>query len=209
LINAAAAEARGETGLSAGPDPATRAESERRIFRPRGPGVAMQAGGGLVGFTSPQMQQVSETGGYWEARVSAGMGQIGGVEAAYVGAVHALAAPGVGEGASLIGHGAEATFRLNVPIFNRDAFIIPFGVVGLGWMHYRLDGDTDGTFLARKDDIAMFPVGGGLTIGHRHLFLETRLIYRFTEYDDLMQSDGAGRNGLRQWNFGANFGYVF
>jgi hypothetical protein len=208
IVREAQAQARNEPGLTAGPEPVA-AQDEPRVFRPIGPGFTVQAGGGVVGFAAPQMRETAEIGGYWDARAVVGLGQIFGVEGAYVGAVHPLAGPGIAEGTTLMGNGAEGNFRINVPLLRREAYIIPFGVVGIGWMHYHLRGDTDGSFLARTDDIATFPMGGGLTIGHRHLFLETRIIYRFTEYDDLLQSDGAGRNGLRQWTFGANFGYLF
>jgi hypothetical protein len=182
---------------------------EPRVFRPLGPGVTVQGGGGIAGFSAPAIRDVTGTGGYWDARVVVGMGTLFAFEGAYVGAVHSLVGPGIADGATLVGNGAEGNFRLNIPLLRREAFIIPFGVAGIGWMHYHVNGDTDGTFLSRNDDIATFPVGGGVTIGHRHLFLETRFIYRFTEYDDLLQSDGAGSNGLRQWTFGANFGYLF
>jgi len=53
-------------------------------------------------------------------------------------------------------------------------------------------------------------VGGGLTIGYRHLYLDTRFVYRFTQYEDLMAANEGSRSGqLRQWTFGGNFGYVF
>jgi hypothetical protein len=63
--------------------------------------------------------------------------------------------------------------------------------------------------LARSDDVVTIPVGGGVTIGYQHLYLDTRFAYRFTSYEDLLSAVGRTRDQLRQWTFGGNFGYLF
>jgi hypothetical protein len=116
----------------------------------------------------------------------------------------------VQSGGSLVGNGAEGNLRLNIPIIGRDgAYVLPYGIAGVGWQRYRIvNGDPTG-MLASGDDVLSFPVGGGLTIGYRHLFLDTRFTYRFTQYEDLIVANGQTRDQLRHWAFGGNFGYVF
>jgi hypothetical protein len=178
----------------------------------RGPDLGLQVGGGLMEFGSTQMREWTGTGGYWDARLVLGLRRVFSFELAYVGSAAPLVAPGVAEGSSLVGHGAEGGLRLSIPLQSSDgAYVIPFGVVGMGWQHYRIaNGDTNGTVVGASDDVMTIPVGGGLTIGYRHLYVDTRFIYRFTQNDDLMAASETTRGGqLRQWTFGGNFGYLF
>jgi hypothetical protein len=131
-------------------------------------------------------------------------------ELAYVGSATPLNAPGVAEGSTLIGHGGEGALRLNIPFISRDgAYVMPYGLAGMGWQHLRItNGETNGSVLAASDDIVTIPLGGGLTIGYRHIYLDTRFNYRFTQNEDLLATEG-NSGQLRQWTFGGNFGYVF
>jgi hypothetical protein len=133
-------------------------------------------------------------------------------ELAYVGTLNPLTAPGVVEGSSLFSHGAEGDLRLNVPLITRDgAYVLPYALAGLGWQRYHVgNGGTDGQVLARNDDVIAVPLGGGVTIGYRHLYLDTRFVYRLSENEDLLvASGGRGASQLRHWTLGGNFGYVF
>jgi hypothetical protein len=198
--------------LQPGPNPAVSSRAPEPV-RGRGPGIAVQAGGGIMYFGSSQMQDFTESGGYWDARLVTGMHRILAFEVAYVGTANALTAPGVDSGSTLVGHGAEGAFRLNIPLLTREgAYFTPFAFLGLGWQHYGIiNGDTNGAVLAGGDDVATVPVGGGFAIGYGHLFLDTRFTHRFTEYEDLINAGGGGRSRdqLGQWTFGGNFGYVF
>jgi hypothetical protein len=177
----------------------------------RAPVFAVQAGGGIMSFAGQEMKDLAGAGGYWDARVVMGLRWIVALEAAYVGVTSQLSAPGVAEGSSLLGNGVEGTLRLNIPISTGDGtYVLPFGVAGLGWQNLRItNGGTDGTMLAQADDIMTIPLGGGLAIGYRHLYLDTRFIYRYTRYEDLIPANGRSSDHLRQWTFGANVGYAF
>lgn len=196
--------------MQPGPEPAV----ARRARDPRdgaGAGAALQAGGGIMNFGSSQMQELTSAGGYWDVRLVLGMTRMFGFEAAYVGTANAVTAPGVVGGSSLVGNGAEGALRLNIPIVTRDgAYFIPFGVAGMGWQHYRIvNGTTTGAALAPDDDVLTIPVGGGLTIGYRQLYLDTRFTYRFTQFENLIAGSERTNDQLRQWTFGGNFGYAF
>jgi hypothetical protein len=196
--------------MQPGPEPALSSRAPEPQ-RGEGPGVAIQAGGGIMNFGSSQMQELTQTGGYWDARLVIGMRKVFGFELAYVGTVNPVTAPGVASGSSLVGNGAEGALRLNIPLVTREgAYVMPFGIVGMGWQHLRIvNGSTSGQVLAKADDVVTVPVGGGFSIGYRHLFLDTRFVYRFTQYEDLIPANGRSNDQLRQWSFGGNFGYVF
>jgi hypothetical protein len=196
--------------MQPGPDPSV----ARRATEPRpreDPGIALQAGGGIMNFGSSQMQELTSAGGYWDVRVIGGLRRVFAFEAAYVGTANPVTAPGVLEGSSLVGHGAEGDLRLNLPLVTSDgAYFIPYGVAGLGWQHYRIvNGATTGAMLAQNDDVLVVPVGGGLTIGYRHMYLDARFTYRFSQYDDLLTASDQSDGQLRQWSFGGNFGWAF
>jgi hypothetical protein len=189
--------------LSSGAPP-PRTPSYRKL------GIGLQGGGGVVGFSNSEMRQLAEHGGYWDARLAVGLKQIFAIELAYIGAVHPVDAPGLGSGANLVGNGAEGDLRINIPIIQDRAFVAPYVLGGLGWMHYNVSGaPNDGSMLASTDDIATIPVGAGITVGHGHLYLDARFVYRFTAYEDLVRAPDHGDNQLRQWTFGGSVGFLF
>jgi hypothetical protein len=156
------------------------------------------------------MRRLADRGGYWDARVTFGLRQAFGLEVAYLGAIHPVEAPGTGPGTALVGHGTEAALRVNVPIVRNPRFIAPYGLIGMGWMHYRIaGGSNDGTMLAGSDDIATIPLGVGVTMGQGHFYLDTRFVYRFTEYEDLVRSPDNDQGHLGQWTAGGSLGVVF
>jgi len=196
-----------DLGPSPEPTVARRAPEPRSHYA--GPDMGLQAGGGLMQFGSTQMQEMTGSGGYWDARLVLAMRKVFSFELAYVGSTTALSAPGVAQGSSLVGHGGEGNLRLNIPFLGRDgAYVLPYGLAGMGWQHYRVsNGDTSGVALAASDDVVTIPIGAGVTIGYRHLYLDARVIYRFSQYEDMLTAGGS--NQLQQWTFGGNVGYVF
>jgi hypothetical protein len=169
--------------------------------------VGVQAGGGVVGFSSAQMRQLARPGGYWDARLVLDPKKVFGAELAYLGAVQPVDGAG-GASATLLGNGAEGDLRVNIPVHTRgDIIVAPYALAGMGWMHYGLTGGSpDGlSLLASRDDILVFPVGAGLTVGRGHLYLDARFTYRFTALEDM--APGGGQ--LRTWNAGANVGVLF
>jgi hypothetical protein len=179
--------------------------------RAAGPGFALQVGGGLMNFGSSRMQELTQTGGYWDARMLLGLRRVVGLELAYVGTMNPVIAPDMGPSASLVGHGAEGDLRINIPVIGAEgSYVVPYALAGLGWQHLQLrNADARGTALAPSDDVVTIPVGGGVTLGHGHLYLDARFTYRFTQDEDLLATNNGGSNQLGQWTFGGNFGYLF
>jgi opacity protein-like surface antigen len=193
---------------SSAPTVAARAPDRRHWH---GPDLGLQVGGGVVNYGSSQMEQLTRPGGYWDARLVLGMRQVFAFELAYVGAMSPLNAPGVAPGSTLYRNGAEGDLRLNAPLLMRDgAYVLPYALAGMGWERFHIgNGGTDGRVLARNDDVVTVPVGGGVSIGYRHLFIDTRFTYRFTQHEDLLAAAGPSSDRLRNWSFGGNFGYLF
>jgi hypothetical protein len=193
-----------------GPEPAVAARAPEPRYD-AGPGIALQVGGGIMSFGSPQMQEVTRAGGYWDARLVLGLRSMLAVELAYVGTANALLPPAVETRGTLVGNGAEGNLRVNIPIIGRDgAYVLPYGIAGLGWQRYRIvNGDSTGAVLAAGDDVLSIPVGGGVTLGYRHLYFDSRFTYRFIQREDMLPGSTGGTDQLRHWSFGGNFGYVF
>jgi hypothetical protein len=195
--------------LQPGPEPTVASRAPEPTYQ-AGPGIALQVGGGIMNFGSPQMQSVTRAGGYWDARVVLGLRTFLALELAYVGTANPVLPPAVETGGTLVGHGAEGDLRLNIPFLSRDgAYVLPYGLAGVGWQRYRITGGDSTGVLAAGDDVLSVPVGGGLTIGYRHLYFDSRFTYRFTRYEDMIPGNQRGADQLRHWAFGGNFGYVF
>jgi hypothetical protein len=173
-------------------------------------GVGLQLGGGVAGFLSAPMRQMANTGGYWDARLAVGLRQLFALEIAYLGAAHPLSAAGVGGGAALIGNGVESDLRLNIPMLRSRTFVTSYALAGLGWMHYQVSGSSnDGTAVAGRDDLAVIPVGAGLTIGRGQFYVDARFVYRFTAFEDLVRDPERSGSQLGQSTFGASVGVMF
>jgi hypothetical protein len=173
---------------------------------PRGGGFFV--GGGFEAFTNDSLRDMTGSGGYWSARIVAGMRQIVGVEAAYVGNARTIDALGLNGNARLISNGLEGALRLNIPIvsWNQRSLLEPFGFVGLGWSHYNLTNNNLNTSnVASSDDIMTMPFGGGLAFGYGGFMADARFTYRKTYYNNLVTGGG----DLDSWGVGGQIGFGF
>lgn len=53
--------------------------------------------------------------------------------------------------------------------------------------------------LKASNDLAVVPVGGGITVGSDHLQLEGRFTYRQTFNEDLVRAPDSGKGSLKSW----------
>jgi hypothetical protein len=168
-------------------------------------GESLTVGGGVTNFIEDSIRNITDTGGFWEARLGLGTRFWIGVEGAYVGSARKIRTTGVDT--NLVSHGAEGNLRINYPASGGNLLIEPFVFGGLGWTHFRVNGLRASTATLRStDDILTVPVGGGLTIGYNHLLLEGRFTYRQTFNDDLVRG---GDGTLKSWAAGASIGVEF
>jgi len=180
-----------------------------RIYRssvtPHGGGLFL--GGGFEDFAHSNMRGMTGGGGYWSARFVAGMRNILGVEAAYIGSARTIDALGLDGNARLFSNGAEGALRLNIPMVsaNQMSLVEPFGFVGLGWSHYNVTNTNVNTSdVASSDDVMTLPVGGGFAFGYGGFVADARFTYRKTYFNNLVP----GQN-LDSWGVGGQLGFGF
>ena len=168
-------------------------------------GESLVVSGGVTNFIEDSIRNITDTGGFWEARLGLGTRFWIGVEGADVGSARKIRTTGVDT--NLVSHGAEGNLRINYPASGGNLLIEPFVFGGLGWTHFHINGLRATTGILRpSDDILTVPVGAGITFGYDHFLIEGRFTYRQTFYDDLVPG---GNGTLKNWAAGASLGFEF
>ncbi len=168
-------------------------------------GESLVVSGGVTNFIEDSIRNVTDVGGFWEARLGFGTRFWVGAEAAYLGSARKIRTTGVDT--NLVGNGLEGDVRFNYPYSNGDWLIEPFAFGGLGWTHFSVNGLQGSTATLRSsDDVLTLPVGGGLTVGYDHILFEGRFTYRQTFNEGLVRG---GDGTLKSWAAGASVGYEF
>lgn len=219
----AAGAARADGAAQAGAKPATYNEAWPAPFglaptmpqtvhdkpAPWGPpssiGTALSVGGGLWSFTKSDPYSKTGVGGSWDARLTLGTRKIIGAELAYVGSSTDIKAIGAEDNNYLLRNGAEGVVRLSLPLVRGAGLIAPFGFGGAGWNRYVLRNAGPNVMgILRRDDVMVFPVGGGLTASFHTLMVDIRYTYRFAKYDEMF-----GGVPMTTQNVGMNVGAEF
>ncbi len=174
-------------------------------------GVGFLVGGGVTGFASDAMMDLTNVGGAWEARVAIGTQLPIGLEVGYLGSAQGMDAIGLDSDAILLGNGAEAVARFNLIA---DAPLQPYAFGGAGLRHYRITNtDQNLSSLADSDNVFEVPVGAGANfrIGEA-LLVDVRGTFRFAFDDDLTAPDADTPDvgsDLNSWNALLRVGYEF
>ncbi|HEU5060814.1 MAG TPA: hypothetical protein VFU21_29995 [Kofleriaceae bacterium] len=151
------------------------------VLAPYGFGLAV--GAGVTGFVEADMREVTDPGGTWEVRVTAGTRLPIAFEAAYVGSAQAIDVLGLDPDAVLVGNGVEGGARLDV----LPGELNPYFVAGLGWTRYELaNADTNTSSVRRRDDILVLPFGVGLDMHVDWFVLDARAVMRLAFGNELM-----------------------
>jgi hypothetical protein len=171
-------------------------------------GVGLQLGGGVTAFSRQAARDRFETGGYWDLRAVIGLESFLGGELAYVGSARGANASGLSNDAALLGNGAEAVARVNLPIAAGSTRIEPFLFGGVGWTYYSLvnsDSNTSGM----KDNANAFviPFGAGLSAAYDRFMLDARFTYRSVFDDKLVPTANNDSLDLQNWSVGLTLGY--
>jgi hypothetical protein len=168
-------------------------------------GLGFQLGGGVTGFSREATRDQFGTGGYWDARVVYGTRSWLGAELAYVGSAREAQLSG---GPQLLGNGAEAALRANLPLQAGRLRLAPFAFAGLGWTYYSAVDDEIGANV--KDGNALtVPFGAGLSAAYQGFTFDARFTYRPVFDDDLVQKPGSASDhaDLQNWAAGITLGY--
>nr|HEX4318425.1 outer membrane beta-barrel protein [Kofleriaceae bacterium] len=176
-------------------------------------GVGVTVGGGLFGFTDRAMREsvASDVGGVWDVHASIGTHIPIGLEVGYSGnAANIQSLAGTPNG-TLVGTAMEAALRYT--IFPHSNWT-PFVFAGMGWQRYDVTSQrlaASDTGLKTSDDVADFPMGGGLSFRDVGGFtFDLRGTYRATTGSTLLLDQRTNQfAGLQSWEASAALGYEF
>jgi hypothetical protein len=174
-------------------------------------GVQAMAGGGATGFVDDGARAFTDTGGAWQARVSAGTRLPVALEGTYVGSAQGMKALGLNTNAVLLGNGAEGTVRINFT----SARIQPYIFGGAGWINYQVTNTSiTTTDLNKSDNIFEVPFGVGLAGRLGAGFVldirgTGRAAFNDTLFDRVAATANAGSSSMSSWNATAQVGYEF
>lgn len=183
---------------------------ERRTMVPGG--MSISAGGGVADFRGDDIDDLTDVGGSWDARLAFGTRLPVGFEAAYVGTAQDIQALGLDDDAVLVSNGAEGLVRLNIAPF---AGVSPFVVGGLSYLRYSVANDSfNNSAVKDEDDVVAVPLGAGISaaLGDSGVLLDARFTYRMTFDEELLIPTTANANpdqGLSNWAISARIGYEF
>ncbi len=171
-------------------------------------GLGLQLGGGVTGFSRQDARDRFGTGGYWDVRATLGTESFIGAELAYVGSAREVNASGVTGNAALLGNGAEAVARANLPLSAGALRVTPFLFGGVGWTYYNI-ANSDSNTSNIKDHANAFtvPFGAGVGLSYAHLLVDARFTYRAVFDDKLVPTTGNDSLDLQNWSGGLTLGY--
>jgi hypothetical protein len=171
-------------------------------------GFGMQLGGGVTAFTGAAAADMLGTGAYWDLRAVLGTRSFLGAELAYVGSARQVTAAGF-DASSMIGNGAEAVVRANLPLQLQAVRLVPFAFGGFGWTGYQLmSADPDGPGVANEAKVITIPVGVGVGVSYQNFTVDARFTYRPAFEDDLVTRPGDDSAAdLESWAAGVTVGY--
>jgi hypothetical protein len=172
-------------------------------------GFSFQLGGGVTSFSRQETRNSFGTGGYWDARAILGSRSFLGAELAYVGSARDATASGL-TGGALLGNGAEAAVRVNLPIEQQRLLIEPFLFGGVGWTYYQIVNEDSNTSNVKDHANALsIPFGAGVSVAYSHFTVDARFTYRSVFDDKLVPLAGGERDheDLQNWSAGLAVGY--
>jgi len=172
-------------------------------------GFAFQLGGGVTGFSRQETRNTFGTGGYWDARAILGSRSFLGAELAYVGSARDATASGL-TGGALLGNGAEAAVRVNLPIEQQRLLVEPFLFGGVGWTYYQVvNADSNSSNIKGHANALSIPFGAGVSASYDHFTVDARFTYRPVFDDKLVPLTGGDRDheDLQNWSAGLTVGY--
>jgi len=174
-------------------------------------GVALEAGGGVEGFTDESMRTTTSDGGNWGVRATIGTKSLLGFEGAYIGSAQSIDALGLDNDAVLVGNGVQGALRLNA---TTGMELQPFVFAGVAWRHYQIaQADINTSDVQDSDDVLEVPMGVGLAYKVRGFIVDARGEYRLATENDLMPSlnptDANDKASMHRWGVNANVGVEF
>jgi hypothetical protein len=173
-------------------------------------GISLSAGGGIIGFTDQETRNQTDVGGAWDVRAVFMTRFPLGLELGYTGSAQRVSSTGLDPDAFLVGNGADAALRLQLP----DGLVRPYVFGGIGWTYYSIaNSSVAGTGVLDNDNVGIVPFGIGVAVGNRGGFqFDLRLTGRYAFDDTLLNGTVAGTGktaSLDSLGVTARLGYEF
>jgi len=110
--------------------------------------------------------------------------------------------------AALLGNGAEAVARGNLPLTAGALRVTPFLFGGVGWTYYNVvNSDSNTSNIKDHANALTIPFGAGVGLSYAHLLVDARFTYRAVFDDKLVPTTGGDSLDLQNWSGGLTIGY--
>jgi hypothetical protein len=171
-------------------------------------GLGLQLGGGVTGFSRQDARDRFSTGGYWDVRALLGTDSFIGAELAYVGSTRGASASDLTGKPALLGNGAEAVARANLPLRAGSGRVTPYLFGGVGWTYYQLiNNDSNSSQIKDHANAFVIPFGAGISTTYEHVLVDARFTYRGVFDDKLVRTASNDSLDLQNWSVGLTVGY--
>lgn len=155
-----------------------------------------------MGFLDSKATNISDVGGTWTARITAGSRSHIGGEVAYVGTAQSLKALGVDSKATLLSNGAEGNLRFNI----LTGMWQPYLAAGLGWQHYNVvNTNVNTSSVADSGDVAEFPLAAGMAFRYQGFVTDGRVQFHPAIDNNRLLPN----TNLSTWDITARVGFEF
>lgn len=208
-VSVASAQPRDESTPTEAPGPYSYGWNEPSLIS--GIGIGFQVGGGVAGFTDQHVRDAVESNvsGMWEARAIVGTHIPLGLEVAYIGSTVDIQPLGTTQTGTLVGTGVEGALRWNtLPHYAWN----PYLFAGLGWQRYDVrdvNFSLSDTGVADRDNLTVFPLGGGLAYRDAGIMVDVRGTIRPATNADLVTETNGDTAKMHTWDVSAQLGYEF
>jgi hypothetical protein len=175
-------------------------------------GYGLSLGGGVDGFVGDAFRDLTNTGGSWNLRFTAGTRSYLALELSYIGSAQGIDAIGLDNDAVLVGNGLQAALRIN---FLRNYVVQPFVYGGAAWRNYTLSNTiVNVSDVNDSDDVFEIPVGVGVAGYISGFMADLRAEYRAAWGNDLVpvldeDDEGAIVGSADRWGVMADLGVQF
>jgi hypothetical protein len=184
--------------------PVTREDTDEHVRTEVG--MSVSVGGGIMNFTDGQLNDQTDPGGNWQARLTLGTRSVIALEGAYIGQASNLNGLGLDPDTLLQAHGAEGLLRLNMAL----DMVQPYLFVGTAWKRYSLlNNNNIVSAVADEDDVIEVPFGAGLAFRGDGFVFDTRFGYRPAYDEEMFASIGGDRVDMNNWDATARLGFEF
>jgi len=142
-------------------------------------------------------------------RATLGTDSFIGSELAYVGSARDINATGVSSKRALLGNGAEAVARGNLPLRagRAQGDAVRVRRVSAGPTTTIVNDDSNTSNSQRARERADHPVRGRGGLSYAHLLVDARFTYRAVFDDKLVPTTGSDSQDLQNWSGGLTIGY--